>query len=112
MSKPKFELNQNLLKTQKVSNEQEENLHKIYKELFNLQALTLVDEHLEKYGKDYTRRMKNIEFELQENWNFPKDELCHTWWNSFDDCVCPKMDNQERFGFPKIINSLCPFHRD
>ena len=54
--------------------------------------------------------MRELEYKLQENWNFDKDPLKHTWWNRFEKCTCPKIDNAERFGYEKIISSNCPFH--
>jgi len=100
-------LNEELAKKQKITQEQRNNLETLYKTLeFVLTSkYETVDERL-KAVED----VKNIEFLLQDNWNFDRDELKHTWWNMFPECTCPRNDNIERFGFEKIINMNCPFH--
>ena len=105
-------LNEALAKRQNISDEQRVNLQFLYKKLDDLIREEQLEERLsdKNVAKDYVRRMQNIEFQLQENWNFSKDPLCHTWWNSFDNCRCPKMDNNERFGHEKIHRQDCPFH--
>jgi predicted chitinase len=108
MTKDKF--NEELAKKQKITDEQRENLNKLYKEIDNLLREEMIDEQIEKTGKYYSQKMRELEFELQENWNFPKDPLFHTWWNVFSQCRCPKIDNTERFGFDKIIRMDCPIH--
>ena len=110
-------LNQNLLRDNKVTDDQIKNLEVIYGKIDILfqQAEVLFEQadgeniktELSKFLAD---ELKLLEFELQENWNFPKDEKYHTWWNRFKGCTCPKMDNDERFGYDKIISEDCPFH--
>jgi len=103
-------LNEALATQQNITQEQRDNLEELYKEMDSLFREESLEENIEKTGKDYARRLKNLEFKLQENWNFPQDELYHTWWNKFSNCICPKLDNDERFGQLKIINCTCPLH--
>ena len=105
------QLNEELARQQKITQKQRDNLDELYKEMDNLFREELLEEKIEETGKDYARRMKNLEFKLQENWNFPQNELYHTWWNKFSNCICPTMDNNERFGQEKIINCACPIHK-
>jgi hypothetical protein len=105
------QLNEGLAKKQKITQEQRDNLDNLYDYMDELieQANSEKKMTPEK-GKFYAERMKTLEFALQENWNFEKSELHHTWWNRFSGCLCPKMDNNERFGVEKIIRQDCPFH--
>ena len=106
-------LNQALLDSQKVSPEQAKTLEELYTQLdalFETCAPT-TDDILEVVGEEVTNMIKEIEFQLQVNWNFEKDELKHTWWNKVPGCKCPRIDNDERFGCPKLISSGCPIHK-
>ena len=103
-------LNQTLLEKNKVTDEQIDNLQKVYKNIAVLFEISDVPDINPKFAKELALEMEFLEFELQENWNFPKDKNYHTWWNKFKYCTCPKMDNDERFGYEKIISSDCPFH--
>jgi hypothetical protein len=100
-------LNENLIKENSVSDEQVKNLLNLYEEIDDL----FHEAHESSGDKVYfAERLEKLEFLLQENWNFPKDKLYHTWWNKFKDCTCPKMDNSERFGVEKIYSKNCPYH--
>jgi len=103
-------LNQDLIVKNKVTNEQIDNLEVIYDKMTTLFKQADIKNIKPELAKSLANELKLLEFELQENWNFPKDEKYHTWWNRFKGCTCPKMDNDERFGMDKIINSTCPFH--
>ena len=105
-------LNEALAERQKITQEQGDNLEKLYKEMDKLFCDERAEKNILKTGKSYAEKMRDLEFHLQENWNFDKDPLKHTWWNKFYHCTCPKLDNQERFGFEKIINCDCPIHGD
>lgn len=104
------ELYEPLAKKQKITNKQRDNLEVLYTARDELLELAHEDKNLKANGKFYVDEMRQLEFNLQHNWNFPMDELFHTHWNLFAKCTCPQMDNNERFGLPKIINSSCPFH--
>ena len=103
-------LNEALAKKQKITEKQRKNLLMLYKDLKELFDEANNDENLDKNGPAYSDMLRELEFSLQDNWNFDRDELKHTWWNRFNKCTCPKMDNAERFGFPKYISGDCPFH--
>jgi len=88
------------------------------KEIFN-KAHSLYDEvekngwndefidEAEKIGKE----LEQLEETLQHLWNFPKDPNYYRYWNLLPGCECPKLDNQERYGFGRIINCDCPYHK-
>jgi len=104
-------LNEVLVVKQNITQTQRNELESLYTQLSKLLKEANSENNITKeIGKDYTDRMRTLEFSLQRNWNFPKDPLYHTWWNKFNDCTCPSYDNLERFGFEKIINCSCPFH--
>lgn len=103
-------LNEILAKKQKVIDKQRDNLDVLYEAMDELFERANNDEDIKTNGKSYAEEMTKLEFELQKNWNFPLDVKYHTWWNKFSVCTCPKIDNDERFGQDKIINSNCPFH--
>jgi len=103
-------LNETLAKKQKITEEQRKNLDRLYKELERLFNEEKTDKNIKETGKYYAKKMKDLEFKLQENWNFDKDPLYHTWTFKFQNCSCPVMDNNERFGREKIINCSCPLH--
>ena len=104
-------LNQELLVRQKVTDAQIDELEKIYDELVLLvNTVNKLKKISPEEGSAFAKQMEDIEFKLQDNWNFPRSELHHTWWNRFNKCTCPKMDNYERFGFKKIKSLDCPFH--
>jgi hypothetical protein len=103
-------LNENLAKKQKITHKQRKNLDNLYKDLEDVFTRASNDNDIEKNGKDYAKEVLDLEFKLQENWNFNLDRSKHTWWNRLPGCLCPKMDNAERFGYDKITNSKCPYH--
>jgi len=107
-------LNEKLAKEQKITDKQRENLDIIYdemEELFNTaENIKLLDQLTFEIGHGLANDLRNLEFKLQENWNFPQDARFHTWWNKLPGCTCPKDDNYERFGQDKILKSSCPYH--
>lgn len=55
--------------------------------------------------------IEGVEFQLQEAWGFSQDAAFHSYWFRVPHCTCPKLDNQENFGFPqRVINENCPVH--
>ena len=103
-------LNEELAKKQKVTKEQRNNLREIYNKLEKLIIQCNEDLNLDKHGFLYAQKMTELEFQLQENWNFPLDANYHTYEFSFDRCTCPRLDNLERFGIEKIYNCSCIIH--
>jgi hypothetical protein len=103
-------LNEQLAEKQKITKKQRENIYKLYDEIYQLFAEAELDNNLKENGKKYADKIRDLEFQLQENWNFEKDALKHTWWNKIPGCSCPVMDNEERFGIEKIMNCDCAIH--
>lgn len=102
-------LNEALAKQQGVTEEQRAKMPELYKELE--EAFDYAHAHPE-LGFEHSIRVKAIEFKLQENWNFPQNELFHTYQFRIPGCICPIMDNQERFGHEKIYVTTCPIHSE
>jgi hypothetical protein len=51
-----------------------------------------------------------IDFKLQELWNFPQDVIYHRFWE-LPKCDCPKLDNIDTYGTGhRYINTNCVFH--
>ena len=105
-----IKINEALAKKQKITDKQRVNLQFLYKDLKELLETAGNDKNLDKNGKHYADIMLELEYALQDNWNFDRDPLKHTWWNRFKGCTCPIMDNDERFGFPKYVSENCPYH--
>lgn len=59
---------------------------------------------------EYACWITNVEFTLQELWNFPKDQNYHKFWET-PACQCPKMDCADNYptGYYYIAQS-CPLH--
>jgi len=57
-------------------------------------------------------QVEQIEFEMQDNWNYSRDAGMHEWYN-VPGCTCPKADNMDR-RYPgslfRIISPACPVH--
>ena len=106
-------LNKVLLKTQKVSEKQEKKLLELHSELDEIfhTVYLMTDEVAEKLGYSLTIAIKDIEYQMQANWNFNQDANYHTWWYRMPKCSCPTMDNEERFGVSKIISHKCIIHK-
>lgn len=60
--------------------------------------------------KIYADVLTDIEFTLQELWNFPKDIKWHRFWQT-PKCTCAKMDNEDNFPTGYYYKSGdCPLH--
>ncbi len=103
-------LNKELLIRQGVTEEQEKNILKIHKKLEKLKKNIMYSPE-KKEAKDILNTLRELEYKLQENWNFPKDDNYHYHWLDLPFCSCPKMDNRERIGTGfYIYNTKCPYH--
>ena len=57
--------------------------------------------------------LESIEYILQILWGFPLDRNKHKWWYRIPGCICPQMDNSDRWGTAfRIYNDNCPWHGD
>lgn len=103
-------LSQGLLKIQNVSEVQIARLLELYEELNQLFDRARIADSDEQC-KVIAAELKDLEFQLQDNWNFPRSEDHHSYQFKLPGCTCPKLDNADRFGTPyKIITTTCKFH--
>ena len=60
--------------------------------------------------KEFSTWLTNIEFTLQELWNFPSNQNYHKFWET-PKCQCAKMDNIDAYptGYYSV-NMGCPLH--
>ena len=111
----KVNFNKELLAKQGVTREQRQELEHIYALLentINVAKILQEDEDLTYVtGSVISNTIRDIEFALQKQWNFPQNENFHSYQNKLPGCTCPKMDNQERWGTEYgIITKDCPYH--
>lgn len=106
-------LNPSLILKQKLTKEDVEEikrLHVIRLELFDYMMKPEVKEDIALL-RECVKGMELIEYAMQKAWKFDKDRTKHSWWYRVPNCLCPKMDNSERFGTKdRIINTKCPCH--
>ena len=115
MKKHKTQLNEKLLISQNVTPEQKQNildLHELLHEIFNL-AKNLNRKNLLNYdmGHMISKNVQNIEFKLQDDWNFQRNTMFHRYQNQIPGCMCPTMDNNDMLpSNHRWYNMSCPFH--
>lgn len=102
-------LNQELVERQDVSIESQNRLCELYETLDDIIGQANEQEDMIEVKK-LLEQIEDIEFELQELWNFKKDSNYHKYWMYIDHCKCPTIDNLERLGYGRIINHNCPIH--
>lgn len=55
--------------------------------------------------------VKCMEYTMQSLWRFPLSSKHHIHQFYIEGCLCPKMDNKERFGSRYFVyNEQCPYH--
>jgi len=55
--------------------------------------------------------VKCVEYTMQSLWRFPLSSKHHMNQFYIEGCLCPKMDNKERFGSGYFIYNIgCPYH--
>ncbi len=55
--------------------------------------------------------VKCMEYTMQSLWRFPLSSKHHMHQFYIEGCLCPKMDNKERFGSGyNVYNKECPYH--
>jgi hypothetical protein len=103
-------LNQKLLIKQNVTDEQQDRLYVLYAELVDLFDRAR-DVDSDEQAKTLVLELQDLEFKLQENWNFSRDVNFHSYWFKIPGCSCPKLDNAEMIGIDRrIVNHDCRFH--
>lgn len=106
--KPHSVLNNNLALKQKVTKfqlSQLKRLHAIRLDIYHLMELTEKPEALRQLFQLAT----NVEYCLQDNWNFPADIHMHPWFR-VPRCTCPEIDNAEAQPYRQIFSESCPYH--
>lgn len=108
-------LNEQLLKSRNVSEENEQRLirkHEMLMEVFDLMNQLNPDETDDLLElKEYVKIVESIETLLQISWGFTVDEKFHSWWYRVPHCNCPKMDNDDYVGHKyRIYNGDCKLH--
>jgi len=103
-------LNRSLALRQGVSVDDLKSLKNTHRERLRLfDAIELETEPLELQA--LAKKIANIEFKLQDGWNFPRDKNFHSWWYKLPKCECPKMDNDDYLGTELgVITECCPLH--
>jgi hypothetical protein len=97
-------------------NEQEvshlERLHYVRKVLFqDMEQMDPKNDTERRELRYCVQELEALEFEMQKAWKFEEDKTKHTWWFRAPHCICPKLDNMERFGAEdKVITADCPLH--
>lgn len=83
-----------------------ENLHVLRDKLFNvMQNETDIDKL-----KDMDKQCTDIEFKLQDAWNFDENSNYHKFWYR-PHCTCPKIDNDDAYPTGYYVrNNNCPLH--
>ncbi len=108
-------LNETLMEKQKVTPEQKNELIRLHGKLNNefriAKELIDIDRLTEPAIEAITHEVKNIEFQMQDNWNFERDENKHKYWYRIPGCLCPVMDNDDAWGTRyHVVNNDCPYH--
>lgn len=79
-------------------------------DLFHLAEL-MVDHQEEWCPSKILERLTELEYQLQDYWNFPQNKDFHTYQWDLPQCKCPSTDNKERAGMGSWIVSVdCPYH--
>ena len=109
------ELNEALMEKQKVTTNQKHELIRLHTKLNNefriAKELVDTDRLTEQAIEAIMHEVALIEFQMQENWNFPMDSLKHKYWYRIPGCTCGIMDNDDAWGTKyHIVNNDCPYH--
>lgn len=97
-------LNNSLLIQQGVTEEQEKRLVALHNELHTVLENPFIYD-------DPVKLVEEIEYDLQENWNFNLDKNKHSHWYRLKGCTCPKLDNKSYWGTKyRITDPDCMWH--
>jgi len=107
-------LNENLIKLQKlsVSDVQElERLHDQRERMFDtMKKLDPTDSEQKATLILLSELLESLEYNMQRKWKFEQDSKFHSWWYQVPHCSCPKLDNADPIYPGRIINQSCPIH--
>lgn len=105
-------LDEDLIESQKVTEDQFQQMIPIYQEIDNILlemgnlSVRFSSDRLNELYQDWL----SLQFKLQKLWNFPENA---NYFRDYDlpHCTCPKFDNDERLGTPyRIISSDCVYY--
>jgi len=103
-------LNEALVKKQNITEKQRDTLYGLYNELSDIFcAASDYDEEIDMTRDDINGRITELEYNLQDNWNFPRDKSMHRYWYRLPQCTCPIMDNDD-MTMQDVIMTDCPWH--
>ena len=103
-------INWSLAKERGLSDDQIDDLRKVYIELWSLATRPKM---YSKNGADAVGQMHSLEYILQMMWGFGRDVNYHRYHFDIKGCTCPYLDNMELIGVDMmIVSANCPFHGD
>lgn len=103
-------LNQHLIKSQKLNQNDVERLKFLHQGKINLFAVAKANKNDKYILRMIAQMVELIEFELQRTWKFPMNKDYHKFWK-LPGCECPVMDNEDRYPTGQyIISGCCPIH--
>jgi len=105
-------LNQKLIEKQKIT---EEGVIKIKKPHRKKNKLFSKISRWMEEGNDKkiilsAKKLKEIEFKMQDVWGFERDSNKHIHWFQNPACSCPTIDNFESFPFRRLYSGDCILH--
>lgn len=103
-------LNEQLLITQKCSETQIQKLQSLYSHLDEIIYLSHNKTLSESDYKSFAKEVEEIEFELQDNWNFERNSNYHRHHYKLKGCLCNTTDNKEAYPYRRINYGECPYH--
>ncbi len=108
-------LNQELIETQQLDIIAISNLlilHARKMKCYEIIKLAEGNKKGNKMIKIMANSIREIEYELQQAWGFPKSTKYHKFWET-PTCTCPKMDNEDRYPSGNyVVMTSCPVHGD
>jgi len=104
-------LNEALAKKQKITKKQRDTLYDLYDDLVDIfcAASDYNDEEIIMIRDDFNNRLTELEYNLQDNWSFPRDKSMHRYWYRLPKCTCPIIDNDDTM-MQDVINTNCLWH--
>ena len=85
-------------------------LDKLYRKLKKYMRTAAKIEDIDKL-KEVDKRVRKLEYKLQEAWKFKRDKSHHKYWYRVPGCTCPIYDNDELLGIDmERISPNCPIH--
>ena len=103
-------LNPLLAVKRKLTVEDLKSLKKVHRKRLKLFQAIKEEEDIGKLHQ-LANQIDEIEFELQDGWNHPRNVKHHSWWCRLPKCRCGSMDNRDMYTTGlRSINGNCPLH--